>query len=98
MGPELRLLVSGGAALKTELAWRLQGLGWSVATGYGLTETAPMLTINMPETGRLESAGRVIDGVEIRIDREAVAERGGETDADADRTPVEQRRWRRTLR
>ncbi|MBL8659333.1 MAG: AMP-binding protein [Rhodospirillales bacterium] len=84
VGPELRLLVSGGAALKTELAWQLQGLGWSVATGYGLTETAPMLTINMPETGRLESAGRVIDGVEVRIDRDAVAERGGDTDAAAD--------------
>jgi long-chain acyl-CoA synthetase len=81
VGPDLRLLVSGGAALSTGLAWRLQGLGWTVATGYGLTETAPMLTINGPETGRLDSAGRPIAGVEIRINREALVERGGEADA-----------------
>jgi len=81
VGPDLRLLVSGGAALSTELAWKLQGLGWTVATGYGLTETAPMLTINEPETGRLESAGKPVAGVELRIDRTAVVDRGGETDA-----------------
>lgn len=84
VGPDLRLLVSGGAALNTELAWKLQGLGWTVATGYGLTETAPMLTINEPETGRLETAGKPVAGVELRIDRTAVADRGGETAAGGD--------------
>ncbi len=81
VGPDLRLLVSGGAALNTELAWKLQGLGWTVATGYGLTETAPMLTINEPDTGRLESAGKPVEGVELRIDRAAVVDRGGDTQA-----------------
>lgn len=81
VGPDLRLLVSGGAALNTDLAWKLQGLGWTVATGYGLTETSPMLTINEPETGRLESAGKPVAGVELRIDRGAVLDRGGDTQA-----------------
>ncbi|HSO43364.1 MAG TPA: AMP-binding protein, partial [Rhodospirillales bacterium] len=82
VGPDLRLLVSGGAALNTELAWKLQGLGWTVATGYGLTETAPMLTINEPDTGRLETAGKPVAGVELRIDRTAITARGGETGAE----------------
>lgn len=81
MGPDLRLLVSGGAALKPELAWRLEGLGWTVATGYGLTETAPLLAANFPGQTRFEAAGRPVAGVEIRIDREAVPE-GAQSDGD----------------
>ncbi|WP_064742118.1 AMP-binding protein [Inquilinus limosus] len=67
IAPKLRLLVSGGAALDAGLALRLEGLGWRVATGYGLTETSPMLTWNLPDEGRLESAGRPVPGVELRI-------------------------------
>lgn len=80
IGPDLRLLVCGGAALKPELAWRLEGLGWTVATGYGLTETAPLLTIVLPGETRFEAAGRPVKGVDIRIDPTAVpegAEAGG---------------------
>ncbi len=84
VGPDLRLLVSGGAALGTEMAWKLQGLGWTVATGYGLTETAPMLTINEPETGRLKTAGKAVAGVELRIDRTTLVDRGAETMAGGD--------------
>jgi long-chain acyl-CoA synthetase len=36
--------------------------------GYGLTETASLLTINPPGTPKLASAGQPIPGVEIRID------------------------------
>lgn len=74
IGPRLRLLLSGGAALDPDLAWRLEGLGWQVASGYGLTETAPLLAINRPESRRLESAGKPVRDVEIRIDREAAPE------------------------
>jgi long-chain acyl-CoA synthetase len=68
-GPHLRLVASGGSALDPELAWKLEGLGWTVATGYGLTETSPILTFNPPGEGRLDSAGRVLPGVEVRIDQ-----------------------------
>jgi long-chain acyl-CoA synthetase len=67
LGPELRLLASGGARLEPEIAWRLEGLGWQVLTGYGLTETAPILTFNPPGRARLESAGLPLAGVELRI-------------------------------
>ena len=67
LGPALRLLASGGARLDPEVAWRLEGLGWEVLTGYGLTETAPILTFNPPGRARLESAGLPVEGVELRI-------------------------------
>ena len=67
LGPALRLLASGGARLDPEIAWRLEGLGWQVLTGYGLTETAPILTFNPPGRARLDSAGVPVEGVELRI-------------------------------
>ena len=71
IAPDLRIVVSGGAALKPEVGWKLEGLGWLVATGYGLTETAPLLTINRPGNLRFDTAGHPVTGVELRIDREA---------------------------
>ncbi|MFW5955094.1 MAG: AMP-binding protein, partial [Guyparkeria sp.] len=68
LAPDLRLMVAGGAALDPDLGRRLQGLGWEVATGYGLSETSPILTFNAPERIRLESAGIALPGVELRID------------------------------
>lgn len=67
LAPTLRLVTSGGAALDPGAAWRLQGLGWELASGYGLTETSPLLTLNPPGSPRPESAGRPIPGVALRI-------------------------------
>jgi long-chain acyl-CoA synthetase len=66
-GGALRILASGGAKLDAEVAWKLEGLGWRVLSGYGLTETAPILTFNPPERARLDSEGLPIAGVEIRV-------------------------------
>ena len=82
LGPNLRVLASGGAALDPELAWKLESLGWRVAVGYGLTETSPILTLNPPDGEKLESVGRSIPGVEVCIDPSAVpdeSEEGGES-------------------
>ncbi len=81
LGPNLRVLASGGAALDPELAWKLEALGWRVAIGYGLTETSPILTLNPPDGEKLESVGRPISGVEVRVDPSAIpdeSEEGGE--------------------
>lgn len=77
LGAELRVMLCGGAALDPDLAFRLVGLGFEVSTGYGLTETSPVLTFNPPGRGRLETAGSPLAGVEIRIaDPEPPAEHG----------------------
>jgi long-chain acyl-CoA synthetase len=72
IGPQLNILASGGSPLDPELAWKLEGLGWRVAVGYGLTETSPLLTLNSPGSGRIESIGKAIKGVELRFDSSAV--------------------------
>jgi long-chain acyl-CoA synthetase len=75
-GPRLRVLASGGAALDPDLAWKLEGMGWRVAIGYGLTETSPLLTLNPPDGTKLGSVGRAIPGVEIIIDPSTVPQEG----------------------
>jgi long-chain acyl-CoA synthetase len=70
-GGALRLIGCGGAKLPRELAWNLEGLGFRVLTGYGLTETSPVLTFNSPRRCRLGSEGRPLPGVEVRIADEA---------------------------
>jgi long-chain acyl-CoA synthetase len=66
-GGALELIGCGGAKLPAKLAWQLEGLGFRVLTGYGLTETAPVLTFNSPRHSRLGSEGRPLPGVELRI-------------------------------
>jgi len=86
MGPKLRIVACGGAALEAETATALEGLGWQVALGYGLTETTALLTLLPPGEKRLTSVGRPIPGVRLRIDPAAVPQgeagedgEGGET-------------------
>lgn len=65
----LRHMVSGGAALPPEINRFFEYLGFELLQGYGLTETSPVLTANRPNASRIGSAGRAMEGVELRIDR-----------------------------
>ncbi|MBD3345156.1 MAG: AMP-binding protein [Chitinivibrionales bacterium] len=67
IGPHLRVTASGGSALSKELFLKLESLGFTVAAGYGLTETSPLLTLNLPSMAKPGSAGRIIDKVGLRI-------------------------------
>ena len=67
LGEQFRFFVSGGAKLPESLAEDLARLGFTVLEGYGLTETAPVVTFNPPAAPRLGSAGRPLAGVEVRI-------------------------------
>src|SRR5690606_40034947 len=69
VGPSLRILGCGGAKLDERLAQNLEALGWTVLTGYGLTETSPVLTFNAPRRRRLGTEGQPLPGVEIRVDK-----------------------------
>ncbi|WP_052813274.1 AMP-binding protein [Desulfonatronum thioautotrophicum] len=75
VGPDLRMLASGGSPLAPDLARNLEALGWPVAVGYGLTETSPLLTLKTPGEGRHESVGRAVQGVELRVDSSVFPEK-----------------------
>ncbi|MER6348022.1 long-chain-fatty-acid--CoA ligase [Streptomyces sp. NPDC001595] len=65
----LRLCVSGGAALPTEVLHGFeQRFGCAVAEGYGLSETSPVVTFNHLDRPRKPgSIGTPIAGVEVRL-------------------------------
>ena len=65
----LRLAVSGSAPLAPEvLAATLDATGHHIFEGYGLTETAPVLTSSLcSEVAKPGSIGRPIPGVELRL-------------------------------
>lgn len=69
LGGNLRFAVSGGAALPKQIGEFFQAAGITIIEGYGLTETAPVLTINPLDAPRYGSVGHVIPGVTIAIQR-----------------------------
>jgi long-chain acyl-CoA synthetase len=59
--------VVGAAPLDDALEKFWGELGFAVVQGYGLTETAPIVTLNHPFAMRKGSVGKPIAGVQIRI-------------------------------
>jgi long-chain acyl-CoA synthetase len=59
--------VVGAAPLDPELEAFWGRLGFLVVQGYGLTETAPIVTLNHPLSARRGSVGKPIHGVEVKI-------------------------------
>ncbi len=68
LGGKLRFLISGGAALDPDLYEAFQRLGLPIYEGYGLTESAPVLTVNPPGKSKKGSVGLPFPGVEVRIE------------------------------
>ena len=60
-------MVVGAAPLDPELEAFWGRLGFVVVQGYGLTETAPIVTLNHPLRAARGAVGKPIAGVEVRI-------------------------------
>jgi len=76
-GPSLRFFASGGARLAPKVAYELTLLGFTILEGYGLTETAPVVTFNPICRIKFGSVGLPVPEVKIRIhnpDREHIGE------------------------
>jgi long-chain acyl-CoA synthetase len=67
LGGEIRIAVSGGAALPKEIGMFFGSMGLTILEGYGLTETSPVISVNTPWNNRTGSVGKPLAGVEVRI-------------------------------
>lgn len=67
LAPDLWLMASGGAAFDAETIWPLEALGWQVLSGWGLAETASILTNNHKDRARIGAEGFPLPGVELRV-------------------------------
>ncbi|MGH9382319.1 MAG: AMP-dependent synthetase/ligase [Thermoanaerobaculia bacterium] len=70
LGGRFQKAVSGGAPLGQDVAEFFWGAGIEIYEGYGLTETAPVLTVNRPGRAKLGTVGLTIPGVELEIDED----------------------------
>lgn len=67
-GGNIRYLVSGGSALPDEVHKAFHALGFDLREGYGLTESAPVLTVTKSTNKRQAgTVGRALPGIDIKI-------------------------------
>ena len=64
----MRLLVSGGGTLEPDLYHAYREIGLTIHEGYGLTEAAPVVTVNPMDRSKPSSVGVALPGVDVRID------------------------------
>ena len=68
-GGRVRYMISGGSSLPPEVLKTFYGMGFDFFEGYGLTETAPVLSVTTPKKKPvLGSVGQPLPGVEVKID------------------------------
>lgn len=67
VGGRIVEFISGGAPLATELAEFFNTVGLTLYQGYGLTETSPVISTNLPGSSRVGTVGQLIPGIEARI-------------------------------
>ncbi len=67
-GGEIRLFVSGAAALDKEVEEAFRAWGFNLCQGYGLTEASPVIGVETTENFRVGSIGKALPHIQARID------------------------------
>jgi long-chain acyl-CoA synthetase len=66
-GGRLKAAMSGGARLEPEVGEFFLALGLMIMQGYGQTEAGPVISANPPDAIRIDTVGRVLQGVDVRL-------------------------------
>jgi long-chain acyl-CoA synthetase len=69
LGGEMRIIISGGAALSPQLSKIFHAAGLPILEGYGLTETSPVIAVNTihPGGNAIGTVGKPLFNMEVRI-------------------------------
>ncbi len=66
-GGRLRVAVTGGAAMSADVSRPLLAMGLPLLQGYGMTESAPVISSNTPDDNDPSTVGRALPGIQVRI-------------------------------
>ncbi|MFZ1976590.1 MAG: AMP-binding protein, partial [Bacteroidota bacterium] len=66
-GGRLEFFIGGGALLDIELQRFFYALGIPMFQGYGLTESAPIISANVPQRHKLGSSGSIVPNLQVKI-------------------------------
>ena len=67
-GGNIKLFVSGAAALDKEVEYAFRDWGINLCQGYGLTETSPVIGVETDDNFRVGSIGKALPHIQARID------------------------------
>lgn len=67
LGGEIKLFISGAAALDPKIEEKYRLLGLNLVQGYGLTETSPVIGIGTNKEHKIGSIGKAVPSVEAKI-------------------------------
>lgn len=66
-GGKLRFFVSGGGALNKTVGEFFEAIGITTLEGYGMTETSPVISVNLPAFLLYGSVGKPLIGNEVKL-------------------------------
>ncbi len=72
LGGNIKTIISGGAALQERLSRSFNAAGITVAEGYGMTETSPVISVNYQGKGnmRFGTVGPILSNVKVKIEED----------------------------
>jgi len=80
LGGNIEFLISGGGSLSPDLCALYHAMGLPILEGYGLTETAPVVSVNPPEEPEIGTIGPPVVDVEVEVDEAVVDQSAFEDD------------------
>lgn len=76
LGGNMKVVISGGAPLRPEVARFFKDIDVRILEGYGLTETSPVIAVNPFEDSHPGTVGTVLPCNQVKIDDGEIVERG----------------------
>lgn len=66
-GNHILQFIAGGAAMDPKIAQDFEAMGFPFIQGYGMTENAPIISVNRDRYAKHESSGQPLPGTEVKV-------------------------------